>query len=248
LLVLIVVLVVGSGDVRARILRSRLFVLSLIAALSTLLVLVNTALWDQHIELLAFPLLCVAALAVEGVRAATRRLSGSLGENLAVGFLAGGCLLVAAWPDDAVANLRRWGEPPQTNVSDALQQGAQVARVSGSPVPFAHLGANDEQAAAAFLSPSFRLACPRFHQYPFTPPRVLHETIGCLRKQPSLLVAVTPTFAQDSYTYWQRGTPPAWHWFVHTGNSYLRSNCRPLTTKPAVRVYHCSTRGDAARP
>ena len=229
----------GSAAVRSYVLRSRLFVLSVVASLSTLLVLAQTALWDHHLAVLHFPLLCGAALAVECVRTAARRASGRLLARLAVGFVVGGCLVVAAWPQHAVANLRQWTESPQTSVSDALQLAAQSTYRHGSPVSYAHLGANDEDAAGAFLGAPFRLACARFHQYPFTPPRALRETLACLKKQRTLLIAVTPSFAIDSYTYWGRGTPPAWHWFVRAGRAFLRANCELLVTRPGVLVYHC---------
>jgi hypothetical protein len=65
----------------------------------------------------------------------------------------------------------------------------------------------------------------------------------CLKRHSSLLVAVTPLFAIDSYTYWHRPTPPAWRRFVRTGEAYLGAHCRLLQTRPDVRVYRCGREG-----
>jgi hypothetical protein len=210
--------------------------------LSTLLVLAATALWDQHLELLAFPLLCTAALALDCTRTAARRWSSSV-ETFAVCVVAGGCLVATAWTEHPIETLRRWNDGPTANVSAALERVADGGLVRRRQAPYAHLGGNDDQGASAFLDGSFRLACARFHQYPFTPARALRKTVQCLQRNSSLLVAVTPLFSIDSYTYWNRPTPPAWRWFVRVGQAYLRSHCRLLEVRPTVRVYHC---GDAA--
>ena len=244
LVAVLVVLLVASVEVRARFLRSRLLELSLVGWLSTLLVLGATAFWDQHLELLAFPLLCTAALALACVRTATRRDSSRILERLAVCIVAGGCLLAAGWPQHPIENVRRWNDPPESNVSDALRRAARSAPFRGTQVSYAHLGANDEQGAGAFVDDSFRLACARFHQYPFIPPRALSEVIRCLETQRPLLVAVTPTFAIDSYTFRHRDTPVAWQRFVRDGETYLRSHCRPMEARPGVRIYGC---GGSAR-
>ena len=241
LLALVAALFATSGEVRANLSCSRLLVLSLVASLSTLLVLAETALWDHHLQLLAFPLLCTAALALACVRTAARRHFHSLDllQKLAVFLVAGGCLIAAGWPQHTMANLRRWTEPPQTSVSDALRRAVRPAHSRALQVAYAHLGTNDEHGAGAFLSSSFRLACPRFHQYPFNPSRVLNQTIQCLHRQSLLLVAVTPTFTIDSYTYWRRGTPLPWQRFVRAGATYLRSHCQLVGARSDVRVYRC---------
>ena len=238
LVALVVGLLVASVEARARFLRSRLLALSLVAWLSTLLVLAGTALWDHHLALLAFPLLCTAALALACARTAARRWSSSV-KTLTVCVVAGGCLVAVSWTRHPIENLRRWDDAPTANVSASLERSAGPAQVRRRQVSYAHLGGNDEQGAGAFLDGSFRLACARFHQYPFTPERALRETMQCVQRHSPLLVAVTPLFSIDSYTYWDRPTPPAWRWFVRTGEAYLRSHCRPLQTRPDVRVYRC---------
>ena len=238
LVALVVGLLVASVEARARFLRSRLLALSLVAWLSTLLVLAGTALWDHHLALLAFPLLCTAALALACARTAARRWSSSV-KTLTVCVVAGGCLVAVSWTRHPIENLRRWDDAPTANVSASLERSAGAAQVRRRQVSYAHLGGNDEQGAGAFLDGSFRLACARFHQYPFTPERALRETMQCVQRHSPLLVAVTPLFSIDSYTYWDRPTPPAWRWFVRTGEAYLRSHCRPLQTRPDVRVYRC---------
>jgi len=244
LLAFVVVLVVASVEVRARLRQSRLLVLTLAVWLSTLLVLAATALWDQHLEVLAFPLLTTAALALVCARTAARRWSRRV-EMLAIGVVAGGCLVAAAWTQHPIEILGRWNDGPTANVSAALEQVADATDVRRRRVPYAHLGGNDDQGAGAFLDGSFRLACARFHQYPFTPAPALRTTMQCLQRNPSLLVAVTPLFSIDSYTYWHRPTPSAWRWFVRVGEAYLNSHCRLLQMRPTVRVYRCNR--EAAR-
>ena len=239
LVAFVVVLLVASVEVRARFLRSRLLELSLVGWLSTLLVLAGTALWKQHIELLAFPLLCTAALALACVRAAARRWSSGV-EAVAVCAVAAGCLVAVGWNRHPIENLLRWNDAPTANVSAALERSASETQVRGGQVSYVHLGANDDQGVGAFLDGSFHLACARFHQYPFTPEPALRKTMWCLQQHSPLLVAVTPTFSIDSYTYRHRSTPRAWRRFVRTGQEYLRSHCRLLRVRPDVRTYRCS--------
>ena len=242
LVALVIVTLVASVEARARFLRSRLLALSVVAWLSTLFVLAETALWDQHLELLAFPVLCTAALALACASTAAGRWSSGV-RTLTVCVVAGTCLVAVSWTGHPIGNLRRWNDAPTANVSAALERSAAAAQVRGQRVSYAHLGGNDEQGAGAFLGGSFRLACARFHQYPFTPERALRNTMQCLKRHSSLLVAVTPLFAIDSYTYWHRPTPPAWRRFVRTGEAYLGAHCRLLQTRPDVRVYRCGREG-----
>jgi len=221
-----------SGAAR-QVIRSRLFVLTFVASLSTLLVLAETALWDHHLELLAFPVLCGGVLTLQCARAVARQSRWNPIELLVSGAVVSACLMVVSRSRHPLTNLSHWDKPPQKNVPQAIQRGAQMANFSGSGVSYMHLGANDEQGAGLFVRLKLRLACARFHQYPFTPPRELHETIQCLQRRAPQLLAVTPSFATDS------GTPVAWHRFVYAGNAYVRSHCHLLVAQADVRVYRC---------
>jgi hypothetical protein len=239
---LIVILAAGSADARARLFRSRLFAFSLAASLSTLIVLAETALWDHALEALAFPIFLCAALALDCVRTVARGSPARLVERLAVGVVGCGFLLVALWPRPSIEYVKAWAAPPTMIVSDALQRAAEPTGARNSDVSYMHLGTNDDEAQGAFLPASFRLACPRFHQYPFTPWRALRQTILCIQRERPQLIAVTPSFTTNSWTYSGRSPPPAWRQFVLAGKAYLRSHCAAFVTNEAVQVYRCRGR------
>jgi hypothetical protein len=125
-----------------------------------------------------------------------------------------------------------------TAVSNELYWAAGQGTHRYSAPSYFHFGRADEDGHGAFLDSSFRLACPRFHQYPFTPPQALHETIQCVERKQPLLIAVTPSFRKN-FSPVHRGATPAWNHFVLAGERYVRSHCRRAVFAPSVRVYRC---------
>ena len=63
----------------------------------------------------------------------------------------------------------------------------RVLSIGGSGT-YARLGTNDDSGAAVGLS-NWRLACPRFHQYPFQSATLLNEVFKCSSSAPVLIIA-----------------------------------------------------------
>jgi hypothetical protein len=223
---------VASADMRSWLRRSDLALLTAAAAVGTLIMLAETALWSNHLEALAFPLVCAGSLSLEATRRSFCGRRRPLGIG-AVGAVTACCVLASVSMNaPTLANVRAWFASPTTFVSDALKGGARQVHAPAG-VSYFHLGANDEDGQGAFLGGTFRLACPRFHQYPFTPPAALRQTLDCVRRTRPRLIAVTPSFAKSPR--W----PRVWNEFVQAATTYLRSGCRVSVARPQVRVYIC---------
>jgi hypothetical protein len=235
-----VVILAGGGDARRRLLGSRLAVMTLAASLGTLVMLAETALWNHQLQALAFPIFLGGALALECTRMSFRR-SRRLWATGAVAAVAAYFVLAALFLNPPrLANVRAWSASPTHYVSNVLQSASEQTKGMRTPLSYFHLGGNDETGQGAFLDSSFQLACPRFHQYPFSPPTALRETIRCMERRRPQLIAVTPLFREDWYGD-DRG-PPAWIHFVQAARSDLRSRCRLAVDSERVRVYVCGER------
>jgi hypothetical protein len=182
-----------------------------LAALSLalcLIVLCLTGLWDQHALILHLPALLSAALAAPLFGAAIARARVPLRATALVVCM-GLVLLLAGLPTPIEA-LRDWRRLPEVwamNVGVAPE--AQRLLTLGQHGSYARLGQNDDQGHAAGV-PSWKLTCPRFHQYPFQPSSVLVEVLSCTAKSPVVLVA--PSLApEDGWTDWNKFVAEAEH-------------------------------------
>jgi hypothetical protein len=238
-LVTILVAVAGAllmrPQLRARILRSTLMMLSAATFAGTLIALAATALWDHHLQLLAFPITCGAALALISARNIEGMSTAWLARGIVVAL---GCFFIATsllMNRPSTWKLHQWAAAPTTAVSDALNAAAARQGLR-PPASYFHFGENDEMGSGAFVSGSLRLACPRFHQYPFLAPAQLRETLSCVRRAEPQLIAVTPSF-----TYNRGGGPfGAWNEFVAAGRRYLRSSCESVVARSQAHVYVCT--------
>jgi hypothetical protein len=225
----------AGGSERRQLLRSPLTSLTVAGSAGTAVTLALTALYDHHLEVLAFPVLCASALALESTRTIVGARVGQLAARATVAFLACLCLVALfALRQPSVRTVRLWAAAPEKLVSGGLTRVAEEMNGAGSAVPYFHLGSNDEMGQGAFLSTSFHLTCPRFHQYPFTPASALRGTNRCLERTHPRLIAVTPSFQEN------RGDPPAWIQFVLAATSYVHGHCRSALVEPEVRMYRCA--------
>lgn len=142
---------------------------TLVATGTALGVLATTAQWDQHLQILALP----AVLAVGAAAAAT-----------------------VDWVAVALASVVVVVGGAQVREIDALAAARQVPRPSeaadllssATPASYARVGSNDDGGHAHGLR-DWRLACPQFHQYAFTPQPALDALLRCLPTADVVIVA-----------------------------------------------------------
>lgn len=155
---------------------------SLLAALA---VLGLTGLWTHHAQVLYVPAILVATEVV-------RRLETVFNVQAVLPVVAFVCLaILLSGPvlplqyvnsvlsaPQALRDLRE--VPPETQAILSVGQHGTYARV----------GQNDDRGHAYGLG-NWKLACPRFHQYPFDPAQALEDVAGCLPK--ASVVVVSPS-------------------------------------------------------
>jgi hypothetical protein len=175
---------------------------------ATALTLALTAAWDQHLQVLAWPGVLFMALllahleAVPGLRLRIAGLAATLGLGM--------FLLVWVRAPGSFPPVSDWRTAGHSDTADAVNTAALDPK-PGYQVTYAHLGANDEEAHAAFLGNQFELVCPRFHQYPFSP--YLRMVLRCLEGKRPDLVFVTPSFRRSGLQRWDT--------FVADGERFL---------------------------
>ena len=225
---------------RRRLAASPLTALTAAAVLASVVIIGSTALWSHHLIVLALPATCVALLAIQATADwfAGSPLKPVASAAVAVFFLAGAAYL----RPPNMENVRSWADAPQKEVSDALQRAGTVSTQRDVEWTYFHMGANSERAHGAFLPATFRLACPRFHQYPWLPPKALRETIECVKRERPQLIAVTPTLRESQSWGKTMSTPAPWSRYVRDAFALLKSRCRPVVVRPSVSVYGCSAR------
>ncbi|HSC91345.1 MAG TPA: hypothetical protein VLB86_06800 [Gaiellaceae bacterium] len=182
--------------------------LFLAGAASTAVTLAATAVWDHHAQLLAVPgFLLVALLAT-----AAERLPRPERTRLGIAFAATvACLAAfgALSEPPGIANGASWRASGGSALADALEEADPAGHAS-----YAVLGRNNELGHAAFLDGDWRLACPRFHQYPFSPR--LAEVVSCIdRRRPRFVLVAAPIGPDASQ-------PRAWNRFVGAATALLR--------------------------
>ena len=177
-------------------------------AASTAVTLAATAVWDHHAQLLAAPGFLLVALLADAVErlewAGWIRAATAAGATLVC--LAG----FGAFADPpGIANGASWREGGHSVLADALEEADPDGHTS-----YAVLGRNTELAHAAFLDDGWRLACPRFHQYPYSPR--LDEVVACIDgRRPRYVLVTVPLGGDESQ-------PPAWNRFAADATALLR--------------------------
>ena len=99
-------------------------ILSATSFVGTFIALAATALWDHHLQLLAFPLTCGAAFALVCVRSIRDSSPAWLAQG---GVAAVDCILLATsllMNPPSIWKFRQWTAAPDTAVSDALNAAA----------------------------------------------------------------------------------------------------------------------------
>ncbi len=197
---------------------------SVIATLGTLAL---TALWRHHVQMLAFPLVLVAAVLVAvAMSYGGRRL----------GVLAAGVCIFSLFLSSARAEVRNgvsvgaWFADAQSVTATALETARRRYYDGVERVTYMHFGQNTENAHAAFINDAFALACPRFHQYPHDPSAELTDTLECVKRERPMLVFVTPSLFDPS-------PAPQWKPFVVGAQHLLTSRYEMVSDTDGVEVW-----------
>jgi hypothetical protein len=186
--------------------------LYLAAAVTTGVTLAATAVWVHHAQAVAYTGLLLIALATSLLesRIADRRLRTAAAGVVAVAVVAAfGGFTTPAGIKEGVS----WRSPGRSETADALEAARSVVHAQHESVSYAVLGRNTDQGHAAFLRGSWHLACPRFHQYPFS--QRLDATAACIRMKRPLLVLVDSPLSPDAGN-------PDWTAFVRQTRRVLR--------------------------
>lgn len=164
-------------------------------SLAALLVLAETGMWPHHAQILQVPALVAALL----LPAAADRVTSMLPGGSPGGPRVGGLRRLAAALIVTTYAVSIWA-PGYPSVVQPIRQApmrwerlggmsaASAILASRPPGSYARVGDNDDDFHAVGLS-SWRLGCPRFHQYYFQPKAVLDETLACLPRVDAIIVA-----------------------------------------------------------
>ena len=182
---------------------------ALVAVLTTIAL---TALWNHHLQMLAYPAaLGGAAL----VAAATIRFGNRLGV-----VAAATCILFAAWSSvkhevAAGVSARAWSADAISVPADELEKARLRFHPSSAQVTYMVFGGNSENAHAVFVEDPFALSCRFFHLYPFSLEEQFAETLACGAREEPMLVLVTLGFFDD------RAAEGSWGTFVRGARRFL---------------------------
>jgi hypothetical protein len=88
-----------------------------------------------------------------------------------------------------VAIGQSWTSAGRSETAEGLEHARSTRFPRLKRVSYAVLGRNNERGHAAFLYGAWDLACPRFHQYPFS--LRLDEVVRCIAEHRPALVLVT---------------------------------------------------------
>ncbi len=182
------------------------------ALVATVATLALTALWNHHLQMLAYP----AALGGAAVVAATAiRFGNRLGA-----VVAAACIVFAAWSSakyetQAGVSARAWSVDAVSVPADELEKARLRFHPRSAPVSYMVFGGNSENAHAVFVDDAFELSCRFFHLYPFSLEEQFTETLACGAREEPMLVLVTLGFFDD------RAAKGSWGSFVRGARRFL---------------------------
>lgn len=198
---------------------------TLIATLTTLAL---TAIWPHHLQMLAYPVVLVAAALITVTRSYHGQRAGMVAAGVCVLFL------VLSTAKDEVRHgvpAARWFSAPQTATAAALETARMRFYGRLDRVTYMHLGQNSENAHAVFLNDGFALTCPRFHQYPHDPGKQLRDVLDCVKKANPMLILVTPSLFDLP------GATAQWDTFVSGAQHLLESRYDMISKAGGVEVW-----------
>jgi hypothetical protein len=148
----------------------------------SLAVLSLTGLWYHHLQILCITAILVA-LSLTPLFDASAKIARlpTLGLIFLVGLLVGSLSLSGYAA--AIRNFRR----SYANLGQLSPETRRLLAVGGSGT-YARFGSNDDMGHGVGLG-NWKLACPRFHQYPWEPAELLNKVFECASKAPTLIIS-----------------------------------------------------------
>ena len=188
-----------------------------------------TSLWEHNLELLALPGAFLAWFATDTLVGGSKRRRlpralVALVASLLVLLALGGVSLSGWGSPQSSSPLAVWWSTPGSVTAQALDAAAEEVSPSGTAVTYARLGANNDEGHAAFAHRRLALACPVFHQYPFS--SHLGSVLDCIQERRPELIVVGPDFGGASHP------TRAWTTFLSASRHLLTARYHPLVTKP----------------
>ena len=219
---------VGLAWVRGKRAERLLGVVAAAALASAFVVVAVTAYGSEHLQLLAYPATLVAAALIWRVDALFGWRAGAIAATLVAAF--------ACWTTFK-APVSRDVSPLWTGT--AVSPGAialERARTRHQPetprVEYIVLGSNSEGGHAAFIDPSFELACRYFHLYLFSRREQFEDTLACAARKRPTFVLVTLGFFEPV------GNVPGWNGFVQRARRLLEERYELVEREhPGVQVW-----------
>jgi hypothetical protein len=223
---LVAILVVG----RAR--RDRELVNASVVAgsvlLATLVTLAQIAIFNQHLQMLAYPAALIAAVTTWCVVTLAGRSAGAIAA-VAVALFA----FWASFKNETLDTLtvRPWIDEQVSLTAEALDDARRTALPGTERVTYMVFGRNSEDAHALFSGDGFALTCRWFHQYPFYPERFFTETLDCAQVSRPELVLVTDSF------YDPMQDAERWNRFVAGAERLLESDYAVVSQAGQAKVW-----------
>lgn len=182
------------------------------ALLASLVTIGLTAYWEHHLQLLAYPAVCIAAALIS---TAAHELGRRAGAVVAATFV-----LFALWTsvknDGGLEVSRAWTSTPISAGAVALERARLRFDRDVERVTYAVLGSNSENGHAAFIGEEFDLVCRWFQLYPFNMPEQFDETLACIEREGPRFVLVTLGFFETG------GDGSPWAEFVTNSKRLLQ--------------------------
>jgi hypothetical protein len=201
----------SSGRPAPDVMLASFYVGAAVAATATIAL---TALWDHHLQMIAWPgvlLSAFVALKLEAVPQRPFRIAAVVGICAIIALAFGGL----PRSREQHLPLSDWFEPANSLSAEALNTVRSTRMPESRVVGYAHLGSNDESGHAVFLDEQLKLVCRMFQQYRFSPN--LSETLNCLQaKRPDLI------FVTESFQSVPGAANRSWNRFVHSAERLLQ--------------------------
>ena len=189
-----------------------------------LVVLSMTGVQFHHAQILCIPTI-IALLGLSSLldRAAQRSGVLALATIILTGLLMGGHPLFP--PQYAAYTKSRLLE--SFTIHERVSPETKSIGSLATPGAYARIGQNDDEGHAIGLR-DWKLACPRFHQYPFLPEAILNVVLDCASRSPTLLVSAS--FKAEP------GASPQWLNFVAKGEELISRHYSCRSALSDIRV------------